>query len=54
MEKGKNEYEEEVGNCRKVGNEGGFGREKGKVEESNVWRVNKNRMERDGEKMFER
>lgn len=54
FEKAKNEYQEELRNCRKLRNEAGFRRDKAKVEETNLWTLNNNTIQSDRHKIFER
>ena len=54
FEKAKNEYQEELRNCRKLRNEAGFRRDKAKVEETNLWTLNNNTIQSDRHNIFER
>ena len=54
FEKAKNEYQEELRNCRKLRNESGFRRDKAKVEETNLWTLNNKTIQSDRHKIFER
>lgn len=54
FEDAKNEYQEELRNCRKLRNEAGLRRDKAKVEETNLWTLNNNTIQSDRHKIFER
>ena len=54
FEKAKNEYQEELRNCRKLRNEAGFRRDEAKVKETNLWTLNNNTIQSDRHNIFER
>lgn len=54
FEKAKNEYQEELRNCRKLRNEAGLRRDEAKVKETNLWTLNNNTIQSDRHNIFER
>ena len=54
FEDAKNEYQEELRNCRKLRNEAGLLRGEAKVKETNLWTLNNNTIQSDRHNIFER